>query len=148
MLPPDVPIYLDHNATTPVLPEVFETMLPYLSTEFGNPSSTHPAGQRARIAVQTARSRVAALLCCDADEVFFTSGGTEANNLAIRGVAEAAVSRTHCVTSVVEHPATTSPCRHLERNRWRVDWLAVDANGRVRVDVAAERISDATSLVT
>jgi cysteine desulfurase len=148
MLPPELPIYLDHNATTPLLPEVVEAMLPYLSTEFGNPSSTHPAGQRARIAVETARSRVANLLGCNADEIFFTSGGTEANNLAIRGVAEAAAARTHCVTSVVEHPATTNPCRHLERSGWRVDWLAVDTNGRVRVDVAAERISDTTALVT
>lgn len=143
-----MPIYLDHNATTPLLPEVVEAMLPYLTKEFGNPSSTHPAGQSARLAVETARTRVAALLGCDADEVFFTSGGTEANNLAIRGVAEAAVGRAHCVTSVVEHPATTNPCRYLERTGWRVDWLPVDGNGRVQLDVAAARISESTALVT
>lgn len=141
-------IYLDHNATTPLLPEVVEAMLPYLMTEHGNPSSTHPAGQRARSAVETARARVAALLGCNDDEVFFTSGGTEANNLAIRGVAEAATGRTHFVTSVVEHPATTNPCRYLERNGLGIEWLPVDESGRVQVDVAGGRISESTALVT
>lgn len=144
-----LPVYLDHNATTPLLPEVVEAMLPYLRTEFGNPSSTHPAGRRARDAVEAARGRVARLLGCDAEEVFFTSGGTEANNLAIRGIAEATSDgRKRCVTSVIEHPATANPCRHLEREGWHIEWLGVDAGGRVRLDLAEERISTATALVT
>lgn len=142
------PIYLDHNATTPLLPGVVEAMLPYLTTEYGNPSSAHPAGRRAREAVEAARTQVASLLGCSANEVFFTSGGTEANNLAIRGVADATGARKHCVTSLIEHPATTNPCRHLERNGWSVDWLEVGKGGGVRLDHAAERISDATALVT
>jgi cysteine desulfurase len=148
MQPHELPVYLDHNATTPLLAEALEAMLPYLRGEFGNPSSSHPAGQRAREAVDMARARVAGLLGCDADEIFFTSGGTEANNLAIRGAAEAATGRKHCVTSVIEHPATANPCRHLQRHGWDVDWLQVDAGGRVRLDVAAGRISDVTALVT
>lgn len=83
------PIYLDHNATTPLLPEVVDAMLPFLRSEFGNPSSGHPWGRRARDAVEHARERVAELLGCAADELFFTSGGTEANNLAIRGTTDA-----------------------------------------------------------
>jgi cysteine desulfurase len=87
MTSPERPIYLDYNATTPVAPEVLEAMLPYLREEFGNPSSTHPYGRRAREAVERARAQVAALLGARAEELSFTSGGTEANNLAIRGVA-------------------------------------------------------------
>src|SRR5262245_33959400 len=111
---PTDPIYLDHNATTPILPEVVEAMLPYLTSEHGNPSSAHAVGQRARAAVDRARAEVAALLACDADEIVFTSGGTEANNLAIRGVVEAVAERRGIVTSAVEHPATAAPCAHLE----------------------------------
>src|SRR6476646_2665619 len=83
------PIYLDHNATTPLLPEVVDAMLPFLREHFGNPSSTHPYGIRARKAVALAREQVAAALACDPEEILFTSGGTEANNLAIRGVMDA-----------------------------------------------------------
>jgi cysteine desulfurase len=142
------PIYLDHNATTPLLSEVIDAMLPFLTTEFGNPSSSHPSGKRARDAVEAARAHVARLLGCAADEILFTSGGTEANNLAIRGVAEASTSRRQCVTSMIEHPATTNPCRYLERHGWTVDWLPVDPGGRARLDVAEERVSEATALVT
>ncbi len=91
MIPPlaEKTIYLDYNATTPVLPEVVDAMLPYLRHHFGNPSSSHALGRAIRAAVETARENVAALIACDADEVVFTSGGTESNNLAIRGVAQA-----------------------------------------------------------
>ena len=107
----EIPIYLDHNATTPILPEVVDAMLPYLREHFGNPSSGHVYGRRAHDAVARARGQVAALLGCDDDEVIFTSGGTEANNLAIRGVAEARSERRHVVTTVIEHPATERPVR-------------------------------------
>ena len=145
----DAPIYLDHNATTPLLPGVVEAMLPYLDTEFGNPSSSHASGRRARDAVERARAQVAHLLGCAADEIVFTSGGTEANNLAIRGVAGAAgATRRHCVTSLIEHPATANPCRELARQGWSVDWLPVDAGGRARVDAADEYVTASTALVT
>lgn len=145
---PDDAIYLDHNATTPLLPEVVDAMLPYLRGEFGNPSSSHARGHRARLAVETARERVARLLGADVEEIVFTSGGTESNNLAIRGVAEASTRRRHLVTTVIEHPATANPCRHLEREGWRVDWVGVDARCRVDLDMLASRIREDTALVT
>ena len=141
------PIYLDHNATTPLLPEVVDAMLPYLREHFGNPSSGHVYGARARAAVATARERVAALLGCDEDEILFTSGGTEANNLAIRGVVATLESR-RIVTTVVEHPATARPCAWLEKHGWRVTRVRVDADGRARVDEASNAIKSDTSLVT
>jgi len=144
----DDPIYLDHNATTPVLPNVVDEMLPYLREHFGNPSSDHVYGARARDAVARARQQVAALLGCDEDEVVFTSGGTEANNLAIRGVTEARGDRTHVVTTVIEHPATARPCAWLERHERTVTRILVDADGRARLEEAREAINGNTVLVT
>ena len=142
------PIYLDHNATTPLLPEVVAAMLPYLVTHFGNPSSGHPYGLRARAAVDRARDQVAAFLGCDADEVVFTSGGTEANNLAIRGVMEASPDRTQLVTTTIEHPATARPSSWLEKHGRRVVRLGADADGRARLDEAGAVIDRNTALVT
>jgi cysteine desulfurase len=142
------PIYLDHNATTPLLPEVVDAMLPYLREHFGNPSSGHLFGRRARDGVARAREQVAALLGCSPDEIVFTSGGTEANNLAIRGTTEARSDRRHVVTSVVEHPATASPCCWLERHGWRVSWIAADADGRVKVEEVDVALGADTALVT
>ncbi len=143
------PIYLDHNATTPLLPEVVDAMLPFLRDQFGNPSSDHAWGRRAKSAIDDARERVARLLGADAEEIVFTSGGTEANNLAIRGVADA-VARRSIVTSVIEHPATSGPCRYLERDGggFRVTWVPVDSHARVRLDVVRERVDAETALVT
>lgn len=142
------PIYLDHNATTPLLPEVVDAMLPYLRDHFGNPSSGHVYGARARAAVAQAREQVAALLGCDADEIVFTSGGTEANNLAIRGVTEALERKRHVVTTVIEHPATARPCAWLEKHERSVTRIGVDADGRARMDAAREAIDGDTALVT
>jgi len=142
------PIYLDHNATTPILPEVVDAMLPYLREHFGNPSSSHVYGRRARDAIARARGQVAILLGCDEDEVIFTSGGTEANNLAIRGVVEARSVRRHVVTTVVEHSATAHPCAWLERHGVRVTRIGVDGDGRARVDEARAAIAADTALVS
>jgi cysteine desulfurase len=142
------PIYLDHNATTPLLPEVVDAMIPFLREHFGNPSSAHVFGQRARHAVGRAREQVAALLGCDPDEVLFTSGGTEANNLAIRGVLQALDGRRGIVTSVIEHPATARPCGWLGAHGHRVTRLGVDADGCVRLDEARRAIGPDTALVT
>jgi cysteine desulfurase len=142
------PVYLDHNATTPLLAEVVDAMLPYLREHFGNPSSGHVYGARARSAVARAREQVAALLGCDADEIVFTSGGTEANNLAIRGVTEALGSKRHVVTTVIEHPATARPCAWLERHGCSVTRIGVDADGRARVAEARDAIDGDTALVT
>jgi cysteine desulfurase len=143
------PIYLDHNATTPILPEVVEAMLPYLREHFGNPSSGHVYGARARSGVARARDQVAGLLGCDPDEVVFTSGGTEANNLAIRGVVEAVEGRrTRIVTTVIEHPATARLCAWLEKHERSVTRIGVDADGRARVEQARGAIDGDTALVT
>jgi len=142
------PIYLDHNATTPLLPDVVDAMLPYLREHFGNPSSGHAFGRRARDGVARAREQVAALLGSSPDEIVFTSGGTEANNLAIRGMTEARADRRHVVTSVIEHPATANPCHWLERHGWRVSWIGVDADGRAKVEEIEAALGDDTALVT
>lgn len=134
----NLPIYLDHNATTPVADEVTEAMWPYLTTHFGNPSSDHPYGRAARAGVETAREQVAALIGAHPDEIVFTSGGTESNNLAIRG--SAAAIRTepvHVITSGVEHPATTEPMRLLSAAGWEVTTLAVDGAGRIDPDACS-----------
>jgi cysteine desulfurase len=143
-----LPIYLDHNATTPLLPEVVDAMLPYLREHFGNPSSGHLFGQRAQAAVTRARHQVAVMLGCDDDEIVFTSGGTEANNLAIRGAAEALENRSHVITSAIEHPATQQPCSWLERHGWSVTRIGVDGDGRAVVDQARKAIDADTALVT
>ncbi len=127
------PIYLDHNGTTPVAPEVAEAMWPYLTERFGNPSSTTPYGKLARDAVELAREQVATLIGAHPDEITFTSGGTESNNLAIRGTA-APVEHRVAVTSAVEHPATVQPLALLEADGWTVHRLPVDQDGRVAAD--------------
>ncbi len=141
-------IYLDYNATTPLLPEVVDAMLPFLRDHFGNPSSSHALGRAAREAVGKAREQVAALIGSDPDEIVFTSGGTESNNLAIRGVAEARPDRRHVLTSLVEHPAVAAPCAWLERHGWRVTRAGVDRDGRVVVEQAVDALGPETALVT
>jgi cysteine desulfurase len=141
------PIYLDYNATTQPLPEVVDSMLPYLREHFGNPSSEHVYGRRAREALARARGQVAALLGCNTDDVIFTSGGTEANNLAIRGTTVHS-SRRGVVTSAVEHPATGRPVSWLERQGWDVVRVGVDAGGCVRTDELDAAITTTTALVT
>jgi len=141
------PIYLDYNATTPLLPDVVDAMLPYLREHFGNPSSRHVYGRRTHDAVERARGHVAALIGSDADEIIFTSGGTEANNLAIRGTS-ASSSRRRVVTSTVEHPATAGPVTWLEQQGWDVVRIGVDAGGRARVPELDAAITSTTALVT
>jgi len=141
-------IYLDYNATTPTDPRVAEAMGPYLAGFFGNPSSTHRAGREARSVVDHARDQVAACLGCTADEVVFTSGGSEANNLAIRGLAEACGGG-HVVTSAVEHPAVLEVVRALERDgRISLSVVGVDRKGRVDPGEIEEALRDDTVLVT
>ena len=143
-------IYLDYNATTPVDPIVVEAMVPYLSTHFGNPSSAHAYGRAAHRAVDTARSQVAELLGCKPAEIIFTGGGSESDNLAIRGVALAYRHRgNHIITQVTEHPAVLNTCRALERlHGFRVTYLPVDGQGRVDPAAVEAAIDDQTILVT
>lgn len=143
-------IYLDFNASTPLADEVVAAMEPFLRTGFGNPSSLHWAGLPARDAVETARSRVAALLCCDATEVVFTSGGTEANNHAIKGVffTKRGRKQSHIITSPIEHPAILEPCRFLETLGCEVTRLPVDQHGLVDPDDVRRAIRPETILVS
>ena len=141
-------IYLDHNATTPIVAEVREAMLPYLGEYFGNPSSGHPFGKRAERGVERARQQVADLIGAHPGEIVFTSGGTESNNLAIRGVAGAVGDRHGIVTSVVEHPAVAETCDHLAESGRSVDRIDVGPQGRVRVEQLEERLDERTALVS
>lgn len=126
------PIYLDHNATTPVAPEVFAAMAPWLQAHFGNPSSSHAYGRRAAKAVTHAREQVAALIGAQPQEIVFTACATEANNLALLGVARAMdSSRRHLVISSIEHPAVSAPAMALRDQGWEVTVVGVDAFGRV-----------------
>lgn len=143
------PIYLDHNGTTPVDPEVLNAMLPFLRGEFGNPSSMTPWGQRARSAIEQARAEVADLINAHPDGIIFMSGGTEASNHAIAGFAACApADRQRIVTSTVEHPATGNPCRRLEQTGFAVVRVPVARNGIVDVKAAEAAIDAATALVT
>lgn len=155
------PIYLDYNATTPVDPAVVDAMLPFLREHFGNPSSTHAYGQAAHAAVETARGQLAALLGADPDEVVFTGGGSEASNLAIKGVCLARPrgllgrlfggrdpDRAHVITTAVEHPATLQPVEFLRRLGTSVTVLGVDRFGMVDPDDVRRAITPRTRLVT
>jgi selenium donor protein len=143
------PIYLDHNATTPVDPEVAEAMLPFLQEHFGNPSSAHWYGTQTKLAVQKARQQVAELLGCHPDEVIFTSGGSESNNMAIKGVAYALQDKgRHIVTSQVEHPAVINPCKWLEKQGFRVTYVAVDEYGLVDPETVKKAMTPETILIT
>ena len=141
-------VYLDYNATTPIAPEVLAAMMPYLGDEFGNPSSGHALGRRARAAIDDARSEVARLIGAEPDEIVFTSGGTEANNLAIAGVMRAVATRRHVVTSTIEHPATVEPCKELARRGCAVTWVAVDDAAQVDAEAVAAIVRDDTALVS
>jgi len=143
------PLYLDYNATTPVDPRVLEAMLPYLREQFGNPSSSHAYGLAAHAAVERARGQVAALLGCAPEEIIFTGGGSEADNLAIKGIAEVNQERgNHIITCQVEHPAVLATCRYLEHRGFRVTYLPVDQHGRVDPDDVRRAITPATILIT
>ena len=142
-------IYLDYNATTPIDSQVAEAMLPYVHGLFGNPSSGHSFGLAAREGVERARGQVASLLGCKTDDLIFTSGGTEANNHAIKGVAYAYRKRgNHIITSAVEHPAVTEVCHYLEGQGFRATYLPVDENGLVEVEKVEEALTNETLLVS
>lgn len=146
---PDRRIYLDHSATTPVDPRVAEVLTRSLTENFGNPSSVHGFGQRARAAVDRARREVAALINARPNEIIFTSGGTEANNLAVRGICEASAAQgRHIVTSAIEHPSVRGVCSALEQRGWKVTRLPVYENGIVRVEDVREAVRPDTVLVT
>ncbi len=142
-------IYLDHCATTPIRGEVLECMLPYLQDRFGNPSSIHGPGKAARVAVEEARERVARLIGAKASEIYFTSGGTEANNIALQGIAMACGGRgAHIITSAIEHHSVLETCRFLQGAGFRVTFLPVDGRGSVNPKDVRKAINRKTILIS
>jgi cysteine desulfurase len=146
----DQPIYLDYQATTPMDPRVLEAMLPYFTYKFGNPHSrSHSYGWEAEEGVEKARGQVAKLIGADEKEVIFTSGATESNNLAIRGVAEFYKDRkNHIVTTVTEHKCVLDTCRHLEQSGFEVTYLPVQKNGLIDLEALRNAITDKTVVVS
>src|SRR5467141_3174285 len=151
-------VYLDHNATTPVEPEVLGTMLPYLSGEFGNAASIHTFGQKARAAVETAREQVAALIGARPQEIVFTSGGTESDNPAIFGIVSSSfpsftsstssTSSRHIITTAIEHEAVLNACQALEKEGVRVTYLSTDREGQIDLEELRRAIRPETVLIT
>jgi len=142
-------VYMDHNATTPIRPEVLEAFLPYYQERFANPSSAHAEGQEARVAVEAAREKVAALLGAKPREIIFTGCGTESDNMALRGVlATEAKTGSHIVTTAIEHPAVIETCAYLETRGVEVTYVPVGRSGVIDPDDVAESIRDDTVLVS
>src|SRR5713226_2355533 len=142
-------VYLDHSATTPSDQRVVEAMIPYLTEKCGNASSVHSFGQEARAAVDRARRQVAAFVGARANEIIFTSGGTEANNLAIRGLCDAAQHNgKHIITSAIEHPSVRSGINGLEQRGWEATQLPVYDDGIVRVEEVREELRPDTILIS
>ena len=142
-------VYADNAATTPVSREVVDAMMPYLTEQWGNPSSLHTKGREASIALEDARARGAACLGADAKEIYFTSGGSESDNWALKGAAYAArkKGRTHIITTQIEHHAVLHACAALEKEGFTLTYLGVDTNGVVSIDELKSAISDKTALV-
>lgn len=142
-------IYLDHNATTPVHPKVLEAMLPFYGDSFGNPSSSHSKGREARVKMDEAREQVAALLQAHPGEIVFTSGGTESDNMAVYGVAQALRGKgNHILTCKTEHPAILNACAELARQGFEIDTVSVDRYGKIDLAHLQEVITEKTILIT
>jgi cysteine desulfurase len=142
-------IYLDHNATTPLHPDVFRVMEPYMREQFGNASSSYRLGRSAKSALEASRKSIAGCLGAQPDEIVFTSGGTESDNIAIRGVAHALRSKgNHVITSQIEHHAVLKTCQDLEREGFRVTYLPVDSGGQINPDDVRGHIGAETILIT
>jgi cysteine desulfurase len=142
-------IYLDHNATTPIAPEVVEAMEPYLGEAYGNPSSSHVLGRHAKSTLERSRAEVAKLIGCLPQEVVFTSGGTESNNMVIKGVAHSLAHRgRHILTTEIEHPAVTHPCLFLKYQGYDVTFLPVDRFGLVDPSAVKNAIKPTTVLIS
>jgi cysteine desulfurase len=141
-------IYLDHAATTPMRPEVFDAMRPYFLERFGNPSSLHSYGLDARAAVEQARQHVASAIGASPEEIVFTSGGTESDNLALRGVLQREGKKDHIITSAIEHPAVLETCKFIEKLGHEVTYLSVDREGRINPAEVEDAIQENTRLIS
>lgn len=142
-------VYMDYSATTYVKPEVLEEMMPYFTEKFGNPSSFYGISRETKRAIDTARQKVAKGLNCDADEIYFTGGGSEADNWAIKGIASAHKNKgNHIITTKIEHHAVLHTCQYLEKNGFDVTYLDVDSEGFINLEDLKNAITDKTILVS
>jgi cysteine desulfurase len=141
-------IYLDYSATTPLAPEVLEAMRPYLTEHFGNASSIHGFGREAKVALDAAREEMATALGAQPQEIAFTSGGTEAGNMAILGVAQTFSEPRHLITSRIEHPCVLNPCHELEKRGWQVTYVEPDATGMISTATVAAAARPDTALIS
>lgn len=142
-------IYMDHSATSPVDPEVLEAMKPYFTEGFGNASTLYKLGRDAKMAMETARKQVASLINAEPKEIIFTSGGTESDNIAIKGTVYRLKNKgNHIITSNIEHPAVTETCKYLEKNGFEVTYVPVDKEGLVHPEDVEKAITDKTVLIT
>jgi cysteine desulfurase len=141
-------IYLDYNATTPVLPEVLEAMMPYFTSEWGNPSSTYKFGSKLKAVIETAREEVAELVGAQHREIIFTSCGTESNNAAIHAALQVTPGKRHIVTSAVEHSSVLNYCLTLEKEGYRVTYLPVDCDGLLKLADIEKAITNETAVVS
>ncbi len=141
-------VYMDHGATTPVREEVVQAMLPFFAEEYGNPSSLHAPGRRVRKSVDEAREKTAAALGANPEEIYFTSGGTESNNIALRGAAKKRSATGHIITSSIEHHAVLDVCRDLEKEGYSVTYLPVDCYGRVEADAVRQAVREDTFIIS
>ena len=142
-------IYLDNSATTRTDDEVLKAMLPYFSEHYGNPSSIYKIGRENRRAVEDAREKVAKALNCEPDEIYFTAGGSESDNTAIRGIAYNYKKKgNHIITSKIEHPAVLETCKQLEKEGFEVSYINVDENGFIKLDELQNAIKPTTTLIT
>ena len=142
-------IYFDNSATTPIKSEVLNAMMPFLTTEYGNPSSLYSVGRRAKHAIENARKQVAELLNCNSNEIFFTAGGSESDNLALKGFAYANKEKgNHIITSKIEHPAILETCRTLEKQGFEVSYINVDEDGIIKLEELQKAIKPSTILIS
>src|SRR3989338_7593227 len=134
-------IYLDNAATTPVAKEVLEAMKPYFSEKYGNASSLHEFGRQAKEAIEKSREKIAKFINAQADEIIFTSGGTESDNLAIKGLASAYPQKRHIITSKIEHHAVLETCKEMQKHGYGVDYINVNKDGIISLDELRKKIS-------
>ena len=142
-------VYLDYSATTPVKEEVLKEMIPYFTEKFGNPSSLYDKGLEAKAAVDHAREQLAALINADPKEIYFTAGGTEADNWSLMGVADKLKDKgNHIITTKIEHHAILHSCEFLEKHGYEVTYLGIDKNGRISLEELKNAITDKTILIS
>ena len=142
-------IYFDNSATTPIKAEVLNEMMPFLTTEYGNASSLYSIGRKSKKAIENARKQVAELINCNPNEIYFTAGGSESDNMALKGFAYANKEKgNHIITSKIEHPAILETCKTLEKQGFEISYINVDKDGKIKLDELQQQIKPSTILIS